>query len=299
MEKCHNYFLIGLFLPSLLSTSLSISTTNITTDQSALLAVRAQFSIESRHILTKNWSIGFSVCDWIGVTCGSRHHRVTALNISNMDLGGLVPPQLGNLSFLVSLDMSINNFRGELPHELARLRRLRVLNLGVNNLNGDLPPWLGSFHQLQYLTLMNNSFTGLIPPSISNMSKLISLRLRYNSLRDISNEVFNISSLEIIILDRNSFAGSLPDYMCQHLQKLKLLSLSGNNLNGQIPSSFGQCSQLQKLSLSYNKFTGVVPKEIGKLTELEVLYLGQNSLEGKIFILSQDFGCPCSFKHSY
>ncbi|KAL3523113.1 hypothetical protein ACH5RR_015947 [Cinchona calisaya] len=199
-----------------------------------------------------------------------------------MDLGGLVPPQLGNLSFLVSLDMSINNFQGELPHELARLRRLRVLNLGVNNLNGTLPPWLGSFHQLQYLTLMNNSFTGLIPPSISNMSKLISLQLRYNSLRDINNEVFNISSLEIITLDRNSFAGSLPDYMCQHLQKLKLLSLSGNNLNGQIPSSFGQCSQLQKLSLSYNKFTGVIPKEIGKLNELEVLYLGHNSLEGVI-----------------
>ncbi|KAL3523095.1 hypothetical protein ACH5RR_015929 [Cinchona calisaya] len=200
-----------------------------------------------------------------------------------MDLGGLVPPQLGNLSFIVSLDMSVNNFHGELPSELARLRRLRVLDLGVNNLSGDLPPWLASFHELQYLSLKNNSFTGVIPPSISNMSKLITLSFSFNSLQgDIKNEIFNISSLERIGLSSNSFSGSLPDYICQNLQRLNLLGVSWNMLNGQIPSSIGQCSWLQLLSLSYNKFTGVITKEIGKLKALEVLYLDENNLEGEI-----------------
>ncbi|KAL3523123.1 hypothetical protein ACH5RR_015957 [Cinchona calisaya] len=200
-----------------------------------------------------------------------------------MDLGGLVPPQLGNLSFLVSLDMSINNFYGELPSELARLRRLRVLDLGDNNLNGDLPPWLGNFHELLHLSLKYNSFTGLVPPSISNMSKLISIRLSFNSLQgDVNSEIFNISSLEIVTGDSNGLAGYLPDYVCRYLHRLKLLSLSGNNLNGQIPSSLGECSQLQKLYLAHNKFTGVIPKEIGKLKALDLLYLDYNSLEGII-----------------
>ncbi|KAL3523108.1 hypothetical protein ACH5RR_015942 [Cinchona calisaya] len=127
------------------SSAIISTTNNITTDQSALFALRAQFSlIESHQILTKNWSVGSSVYEWIGVTCSSCHHRATALNISNMDLSSLIPPQLGNLSFLVSLDMSRNHFYGELPRGHARLRRLRVLNLGFNNLNGDLPSWLGS-----------------------------------------------------------------------------------------------------------------------------------------------------------
>ncbi|KAL3538464.1 hypothetical protein ACH5RR_001830 [Cinchona calisaya] len=285
MGKFHSYFFLGLLLPCLLSASLVISTTNITTDQSALLAVRAQFSIESRdHVLAKNWSVSSSVCGWIGVTCGfRRHRRVTALNISNMGLDGLIPPQLGNLSFLVSLDMTTNGFYGELPQELARLRRLRVLRLGGNHLDGYLPPWLGSFHQLQYLTLMNNSFTGLIPPSISNMSRLVHLNLAFNDLRGhIKEEIFNISSLEIISLISNSFTGSLPDYMCQNLQGLNWLSLSTNKLSGQIPSSIGRCSRLQMLSLSDNEFYGVIPKEIGNMKMLEKLYLGANSLQGEI-----------------
>ncbi|KAL3523127.1 hypothetical protein ACH5RR_015961 [Cinchona calisaya] len=283
MKIIFYHFLLGLLFVCFLSASTAKTTTNITTDQSALLALRAHILIHPHQILTNNWSVSSSVCEWIGVTCGSHHYRVIGLNISNMGLSGLIPPQLGNLSFLVSLDISINNFHGELPHELAWLRRLRVLNLGANNLNGDLPPWLGSFHELEYLSLMNNSFTGLIPSAISNMSKLITLRFSYNSLQGhIEKEIFNISSLEIIDLTNNSLSGSLPDYICQHLRRLYWLTLAKNKLTGQMPSSFGQCSQLQILTLAYNNFTGVIPKEIGNMTALEVLYLGQNSLEGEI-----------------
>lgn len=288
MEKYHYYHLVhfplALILSCLLSSASSaVSTTNISTDQSALLALRSQFSIKSHQFLLKNWSIGSSVCDWIGVACGARHRRVTALNITNMGLNGLIPPQLGNLSFLQSLDMSRNNFSGKLPEQLARLRRLQVLNLGFNNLNGVLPPWFGSFHELQFLSLANNSFTGFIPSSIYNMSNLETLRLSYNLLQgQIPKEIFNMSSLELIALDDNRLSGSIPDYMCEHLQRLNWISLSSNYLNGRIPSTISQCSELQKLSLSLNQFSGGIPKDIWTLKKLDVLYLGRNSLEGKI-----------------
>ncbi|XP_071922652.1 uncharacterized protein [Coffea arabica] len=258
--------------------------TNITTDQSSLLALRAHISVDPLQILAKNWSVGSSVCDWIGVSCGSRHRRVTALDISNMNLSGTLPPQLGNLSFLVSIDMSANNFHGELPHEFVGLRRLKLLNLSFNNLEGEFPPWIGSFPQLHRLFLRNNSFTGLIPSSISNLSKLESISLSFNRLQgNIPIGIFNLSSLQMISLTGNGLSGVLPSDMCYHLPGLNFLGLSFNKLNGQLPSSnLAQCSELGVLSLSHNEFGGSIPKEIGALKKLEFLYLGYNYLEGQI-----------------
>ncbi|XP_047950290.1 uncharacterized protein LOC125195998 isoform X3 [Salvia hispanica] len=47
--------------------------------------------------------------------------RVAALNLSYMNLSGSIPPQLGQLSFLASLDLTSNLFSGALPHELSFL----------------------------------------------------------------------------------------------------------------------------------------------------------------------------------
>ncbi|CDP11283.1 unnamed protein product [Coffea canephora] len=284
MEKFHLLSPLGLVLLCFLSASLAMFPTNITTDQSSLLALRAHISVDPLQILAKNWSVGSSICDWIGVSCGSRHRRVTGLNISYMNLSGTLPPQLGNLSFLVSLDVSANNFHGELPHEFVGLRRLKLLNLSFNNLEGEFPPWIGSFPQLHRLFLRNNSFTGLIPSSISNLSKLESISLSFNRLQgNIPIGIFNISSLQMISLTGNGLSGVLPSDMCYHLPGLIRLSLSLNKLNGQLPSSnLAKCSELRVLSLSLNEFGGSIPKEIGALKKLEELYLGGNYLEGVI-----------------
>lgn len=92
---------------------------DISTDQSALLALQSQVDPSPDNLLARNWSSDTPVCNWVGVTCNSRHQRVAALNISNMDLSGKVPPRLGNLSFLVSLDISGNMFKGDLPEEMT------------------------------------------------------------------------------------------------------------------------------------------------------------------------------------
>ncbi|KAK2968876.1 hypothetical protein RJ640_023926 [Escallonia rubra] len=56
-----------------------------------------------------------------------------------MGLLGTIPPSIGNLSFLVSLDLSKNNFSGCIPKEMARLRRIKDINLDFNDLSGGLP----------------------------------------------------------------------------------------------------------------------------------------------------------------
>ena len=95
-----------------------------------------------------------------------------------------------------------------------------------------------------------------------------------------------MSTLEVVNLRNNSLFSSLPFDMCKHnLHRLKRLRISYNELYGEIPSSLGQCSNLEYLSLHSNSFTGHMPTQIGNLTLLQELYLGANNLSGKILSL--------------
>ncbi|KAE8725252.1 Serine-threonine protein kinase [Hibiscus syriacus] len=170
---------------------------NITTDESALLSLKSHITHDPHNLLATNWSTSTSVCNWIGVTCGSRHHRVTALDLSSMDLTGTIPSQLGNLSFLASLSIRHNSFHGSLPIELTNLHRLKYLNFGNNSFSGVIPSWFGNFAQLQSLFLYWNNFTGVIPSTLGNLSKLENLILYNNSLQgQIPMTLGNLSNLE-------------------------------------------------------------------------------------------------------
>lgn len=162
---------------------ISAMTRNNTTDQQALLSLKDHLHPnDPQKLLSQNWSSSDSVCNWLGVSCGVRHRRVTALNISYLGLTGTIPPQLGNLSFLTTLAMQNNSFYGAIPDELAQLRRLKSINLNFNNLDAEIPSWLGSLHALQELLLQRNNFIGSIPPSLGNISSLEILDLSYNKL---------------------------------------------------------------------------------------------------------------------
>ncbi|KAK6138028.1 hypothetical protein DH2020_028224 [Rehmannia glutinosa] len=257
---------------------------NITTDQSSLLALKTHITSDPHNILTNNWT-KTSVCSWIGVTCGSRHHRVTALDISNIELQGTIPPEIGNLSFLVSLNISGNYFNGDLPEELSRLRRLKAVDFSSNSFGGKIPKsWFGSLLELQVLLLQRNALHGNIPTEIGKLAKLKILRLGFNGLiGDVPVSIFNMPSLQILSLTYNNLSGNLPVDICGHGRLgLRGLFLSYNMFYGEIPSSLEKCSQLEAISFSYNGFSGHVPREIGNMTMLETLYLGGNSLSGGI-----------------
>ncbi|KAK8986436.1 hypothetical protein V6N11_009995 [Hibiscus sabdariffa] len=86
----------------------AISVRNLSTDQFALVQFKDRVS-DPQNVLTNNWKASTSVCNWVGVSCGVIHERVVALNLTNMSLTGTIPPHLGNLSFLLSLDLSSNH----------------------------------------------------------------------------------------------------------------------------------------------------------------------------------------------
>ncbi|XP_048446235.1 probable LRR receptor-like serine/threonine-protein kinase At3g47570 isoform X2 [Pyrus x bretschneideri] len=229
-----------------------------------------------------------------------------------MGLAGVIPPHLGNLSFLIKLHLKNNFFNGPLPQELSRLRRLKAINLQYNNFTGTIPSWFGSFPKLQTFILWGNGFSGFIPAAIFNLSALEKIDLSNNQLsgsipREIGNltmvkviylddnkfegqcskrlcfvPVLNISSLTTFTLYGNNMSGSLPDNMCEHLSSIRRLYLDQNQLDGMIPSKLWQCKELREISLASNNFRGSIPKSLGNLTYLSKIILSDNNLEGTI-----------------
>ncbi|WJX87985.1 non-specific serine/threonine protein kinase [Trifolium repens] len=267
------------FVPCLAATK-----KNITTDESALLAFKSLITSDPNHILANNWSTSYSVCNWVGVTCDEKHNRVHTLNLTNMRLRGTVSPNLGNMSFLVILDLSYNSFGGQVPFkEICWLRRLKFLRLSYNEFNGEIPATLGNLSQLEYLKLGRNNFSGLIPQSIGNFHRLKILALQFNMLSGpIPQTISNMSSLEEIYLYKNNFSGPIPEEI-HYLDQLEILSFAYNGLSGSIPSKLLNMSSLKMLFLAKNNFSGIIPSNTGyNLPRLQYLHLNHNSFVGNI-----------------
>ncbi|XP_065851427.1 probable LRR receptor-like serine/threonine-protein kinase At3g47570 [Euphorbia lathyris] len=285
MEK-RNFlsFIIVLCLMCLLKCVDEIrATSNISTDEDALIALRAHITDDPQHLLASNWSNDASVCDWIGITCGTRHGRVTQILLMNMSLTGTIPPQIGNLSFLVAFSLSNNLFHGSLPLELSNLRRLKRFSLGYNLFNGIIPSWIGSFSKLQFLGLFYNSFTGEIPNSIGNLTYLEVLNVRKNFISGrIPSSIGNLTQLKELILSENMLTGSIPLEM-GNIIYMEELHLGYNNLDGMVPSNIFNSSTLIGLSLLFNHLSGSLPPTFGlHLPNLKGIYIENNKFHGHI-----------------
>ncbi|XP_062163265.1 probable LRR receptor-like serine/threonine-protein kinase At3g47570 [Alnus glutinosa] len=254
------------------------------TDQSALIAFKSKLSGPNETALAGNWSATANFCDWIGVSCSRRRRRVTGFNLSFLGLQGTISPHIGNLSFLVYLDLSNNSFIGSLPHEISRLHRLRILRLSFNQLEGSIPPTLQNCRNLREIHLSNNRLTGAIPSIFDNMSSLEVMNLEFNGLiGPFPLVIFNISSITNIGIRENQISGTLPTDLCRHCRNLQELFLPNNEFSGNLPSQTNSsCRELLVLVLSYNKFDGRIPEGFGSLEKLQVLHLGGNGLIGNI-----------------
>ncbi|CAL9004653.1 unnamed protein product [Prunus brigantina] len=253
--------------------------TNITTDQSALLALKSHITSDPHNILA-NWSTTTSVCNWVGITCGARHIRVASLNLSYMSFTGTIPPHLGNLSFLVALTFKNNNFHGTLPHELSYLRRLKLINFGFNNFMGSIPSWFGSFPKLQSFNLYGNQFSGSIPATIFNLSTLQHIDLGINKLSGtyVMYSIVDLSLCFNIFLRLEYITGAILREI-GNLTMLKEIHLDSNNFN-EIPKEIGHLDQVVGLNVEVNALKGPVPVAVFNMSSLIVLTLYGNSLSG-------------------
>ncbi|KAI4297732.1 hypothetical protein L6164_037604 [Bauhinia variegata] len=252
------------------------------TDHLALLKFKESISKDPSGIFA-SWNSSSHFCNWQGITCGSRHQRVTVLNLQDHGLHGFISPHLGNLSFLRILNLQKNSFNGNIPQELGRLFRLQQLILYSNTLEGEIPTNLTSCYELRNLDLYDNKLIGKIPTKISSLLKLESLSIEANNLTgQIPSSIGNLSSLSSLSMAQNNLEGNLPEEI-GFLKKLTFLWVYSNKLSGSLPSSLYNLSSLRVLSFPVNQFNGSFPANMFlALPNLSSLLIGENQISGPI-----------------
>ncbi|KAL9258655.1 Receptor-like protein [Drosera capensis] len=162
------------------------------------------------------------------------------------------------------LDLEGNSFGGLVPKILQNFSSLRVLDLSANNFNhveGGIWSFIRRAQGIKKLYMLNNILSGELSEQHSNSSTCIS------------------HQLEELDLSFNELDGHVPAEIGRQLPSLRRLVLDENNLNGTIPFSTQQLLFLELLSLSSNNISGEIPP---LPSSLETIYVSRNSISGSI-----------------
>ncbi|CAA2986263.1 receptor 12 [Olea europaea subsp. europaea] len=224
-------------------------------------------------------------CNWYGVECSVTGH-VIRLDLSDKHLRGTISPALQELQHLKYLSLKNNNMTIDNLNWLSDVPLLSYLDLSGINLR-NVTNWVQPITKLSLLEILYLSGCQLrdnLPAfdffANSSSSCLSDLYLSDNDLTSFSTleSMFNFSRiLTHLDLSYNQLDSPVLGTL------LKLHFLEELNLEGELPSSWKNCTKLRKLDVGRNKLTGTIPAWIGThLTNLAVLNLRFNSFRGTI-----------------
>ncbi|KAI4343918.1 hypothetical protein L6164_011210 [Bauhinia variegata] len=103
------------------------------------------------------------------------------IQLSENQLTGAIPSEIGNMKNFSMLHLGFNNFSGKLPLEVGTLP-LVVLNITRNEFSGEIPTEIGHLNCLQNLDLSYNNFSGTFPTSLNNLTELSKFNVSYNPM---------------------------------------------------------------------------------------------------------------------
>ncbi|KAK1296758.1 putative LRR receptor-like serine/threonine-protein kinase [Acorus calamus] len=171
---------------------------------------------------------------------------------------GIISSQILNLTNVIRLDLSFNNFSGGLPIEIADMPSLKYLILANNSFTGPIPPEFGKIVGLQALDLSFNGLTGEIPPSIGNLTSLLWLMLANNGLTGrIPPEIGNCKSLLWLNLANNALTGPVPPEIAG-IGSEPETTFDMNRRNGLASAGSGECLTMKRwLPANYPPFSFV------------------------------------------
>ena len=157
---------------------------------------------------------------------------------------------------VVSLILSDNNLVGEIPDDLSNLRILETVKLSSNSI-GSLPRNMDKLALLTHLDVSLNAIKGAFPSDLTDLGNLVHLNMSHNR-----------------------FTGALPSTWGNNgAAALKVFSVAGNMLSGDIPAYTAQWEQLETFDISANEFSGGLPTTMFSLPKLTVLNLAANAFE--------------------
>ncbi|XP_059430116.1 receptor-like protein 2 [Corylus avellana] len=239
--------------------------------------------------------------------------KLTYLELYRNNLSGKLPVDIGKLSKLKHILLNDNSLTGSLPPSLVNCTNLTKLFLGSNFLEGNISTFnFSSLHQLIVIDLGGNKFSGNLPVSLYSCKSLTTIRLALNQLEGqiqpevlqlkflsflslASNKLTNITyaikilmrckTLSVVMLGENFLYEAMPSddniVGSDGFENLRLFSLDGCQLSGQMPIWLSRLKKLEVLSLSSNRITGSIPIWLSTLPRLFRLDISDNLISGE------------------
>ncbi|KAK6141489.1 hypothetical protein DH2020_024767 [Rehmannia glutinosa] len=221
--------------------------------------------------------------------CSSAPHGVVCDYFSDAAASETATPHITELSFGYVSDYSPNppcNSNSALDPSLliplSHLKRLFFYKCFTQTKTPfpDFSPlssqnYPSSLEELVFIE--NPALFGSLDGKISNLKSLRRLVLIGSNISGGFSDGFGgLINLEQLTLSRNKFNGEISMGLFQNTKKLKILDLSYNGFQGNIPESIGNLTELLKIDLSYNRFSGKIPEVFKGLINLEFLDLSYN-----------------------
>lgn len=228
-----------------------------------------------------NWCSTEPLDLWYGVTTNSLG-RVIELYLSNNNLKGVLPSEIGNLECLEWLEMDNNLIQSPLPESFRNLSRLRGLHLSYNRLTGPLPEQIKYLTNLQslylegpgmeengdYVRLPDHEYlSGELPEWLADLKGLWNIDLSFNHFSGTLPVVISGLDLRVLDLSSNDFVGNLPDI--SQMKNLYRVSFANCYFTGEIPSSYA--SYLDEVEKNFAFLSYPIRKRI---------HVGGNCLSG-------------------
>ena len=140
-----------------------------------------------------------------------------------------------------------------------------------NNVN-SLPSWIWGITNLQGLIVSNRSLVGKLSLLIFNLRSFVHLDLLFNNLVGMVLSCFGSSSqsLKVLVLKGNKFIGLIPQtYMIT--SDMRMMDLSNNYLQGQLPRESVNCRMLEVIDVRNNQINDSFPCWLGTLPEVIII----------------------------
>lgn len=265
--------LIGLVLPH--------GTVSQVSEQDSLALVAVYNSTNGNGWLDNSGWLNGPVTDWYGVDLEG--NRVSRLLLEDNNLVGTLPEEIGDLTEVEFLNVSVNKISGSIPTSIGNCTKLYYLDVKGNEFTGPIPVELSNCTALRTIWAINNMFSGPFPEALLLIDSIEVIRIGGNDFEgEVPASVADLANLIVLEIASNGFSGMMPSV--SDLSKLIVLEVWGNALEGDIGEILGYHPDLIRFRCRSNHFTGCVSE----------MHFSPSAL-GRLELYNNDFDCVGDF----